>query len=210
MRTTGMILREERLKKGFTLEQVEKATRIRSKYLEALEAGNYKKLPALPYVQGFLRNYSVFLGLRSTTILAIFRREYTQKERERVAQIEEPLANPGWQITTNKVLAVVIVFIVGSLFIYFFNQYQALHAPPPLTLEQPREDIVTEEEEIPVFGNTDKDATLTINNEPLLVKENGKFYKDIPLSLGQNTLVIEAKSRVGKKTTIMRVVTRSP
>lgn len=210
MRTVGTLLKEERLRKNLTLAQVEKATRIREKFLTAIETDSYKNMPALPYIQGFIRNYSTFLGLRATTILAIFRRQYIQKEKEQSAAIEEPLTESSWQITPNKVLFMVAILIIGLIVTYFYGQFKALHAPPPLTLEAPKEDVVTREEEIAILGNTDPDATLTINNEPILVKEDGKFYKDIPLTVGQNTLVIEATSRVGEKTTVVKQITRAP
>lgn len=210
MRTVGTLLKEERLRKNLTLEQVEKATKIRAKFLEAIETDSYKSMPALPYIQGFIKNYSTFLGLRATTILAIFRRQYIQKEKERSSHIEEPLTGNSWQITPNKVLFVVVIIIVMLICAYFYGQFKSLHAPPPLLLEEPKEDMVSRDDEIAVYGNTDADATLTINNEPVLVKEDGKFYKDIVLSSGLNTLVIEATSRVGEKTTITRKITRAP
>lgn len=210
MRTVGAILKEERLNKGFTLTQVEKATKIRTKYLQALEDDNYKKLPDLPYIQGFLKNYSEFLGLRSTTMFAIFRRQYNEKVRANKKMIEEPLTSSVWQITPNKVITSLVFILIVGLFTYFYSQFRALQIPPPLILESPVTDEIIQTEEIPVFGKTDVDATVTINNEPVLVKEDGKFYKDITLSLGMNTLIIEARSRVGKKTAIVRTITRTP
>lgn len=208
MRTVGMMLKEERQKKGFTLEQVEKSTKIRAKFLLAIEADDFRKMPSLPYLQGFIKNYSEFLGLRSTTILAIFRRQYIRHEKEQTATIEEPLTTSVWQPTQNKVIFVILSLLVIGLFSYFYIQYQKLHAPPPLTLTEPKDGQIVTSEEIAVFGDTDVDATLTINNEPILIKEDGKFFKDVRLSVGQNTLVVEATSRVGQKTTVVRTIAR--
>ncbi|HCM37971.1 MAG: hypothetical protein UV61_C0006G0107 [Candidatus Gottesmanbacteria bacterium GW2011_GWB1_43_11] len=210
MRTVGQLLKEDRLKKGFTLEQVEKATKIRAKFITAIETDNYQKLPAAPYIQGFIKNYSEFLGLSSPTILALFRRQFIERKRQNQPQIEEPLTKSAWQLTPNKVIFVLVVILVLGLLGYFYNQYQALHRPPPLTLENPKADIVVHEEILPVFGRTDPDATVSINQEPILVKSDGRFYKDIPLTLGSNTLVIESTSRIGEKTTLIRRVTRAP
>ncbi len=209
MRTVGVILKEERLRKGFTLLQVEKSTKIRAKFLEAIETEDYAKIPSFPYLQGFVKNYSTFLGLRTTTMLAILRREYTLKEKEKNKIIEEPLTKTYWQITPNKVIMLVVSILVFMLFSYFITQYIALHAPPPLLLEQPKEDLIVETEQIPVYGKTDADATLTINNEAVLVKDDGKFYKDVTLNVGTNTLVITSTSRVGEKTSTIRKITRT-
>ncbi len=210
MRTVGQLLQEERLKKGFSIPQIEKETKIRAKYLTALEADDYRIIPSLPYAQGFIKNYSEFLGLRSTTILAIFRRQYIAKEKEKLHEIiEEPLTRSYW-ITRNKVMIVLVGILIVALFSYFYIQYKALHAPPPLMIEQPQDALVVVKEEIAVFGKTDPDATLLINNEPVLVKEDGKFYKDVPLSVGVNTLVVESTSRVGEKSAKTLRITRAP
>lgn len=208
MRTVGQLFKEERLKKGFTLEQVEKATKIRLKFLEAIEDDDYKKMPASPYIQGFVKNYSDFLGLKSHTILALFRRQFTLKERQRKERLEEPLTESRWRITPNKVMLVAVILLIIALFSYFYTQYHALHTPPPLTLESPKEEVVTKEETVAVFGSTDPDATVTINSEPILVKDDGKFYKDVSLTIGGNTLVVEATSRVGEKSMVTRRITR--
>ena len=113
-------------------------------------------------------------------------------------------------MTPNKVIFVCVIILIGVFFTYFYNQYRKLHEPPPLTIESPEDGIIVKSEQIAVFGKTDGDATLTINHEPILVKEGGKFYKDIPVSVGSNILVIESTSRVGERTSMTRTVTRTP
>ncbi|KKQ08609.1 MAG: Transcriptional regulator, XRE family [Candidatus Daviesbacteria bacterium GW2011_GWB1_36_5] len=63
MRTVGQILKETREAKFYTLEEVEKATKIRVELLEALEEDNFSKLPPETFIQGFIKNYGKFLGL---------------------------------------------------------------------------------------------------------------------------------------------------
>ena len=59
----GSSLREARLRQGVDLVEAEQATKIRSKYLRALEDERFELLPAQTYVKGFLRSYADFLGL---------------------------------------------------------------------------------------------------------------------------------------------------
>ena len=59
----GNSLREARSRQGLGYPQVELATKIRAKYLRALEEEQFDILPAETYVKGFLRAYSEFLGL---------------------------------------------------------------------------------------------------------------------------------------------------
>jgi hypothetical protein len=59
----GNSLREARIRQGLEFPQVELATKIRAKYLRALEEESFDILPSETYVKGFLRSYSEFLGL---------------------------------------------------------------------------------------------------------------------------------------------------
>jgi hypothetical protein len=59
----GNSLREARVRQGLDYPQVELATKIRGKYIRALEDEQFAVLPAQPYVKGFLRTYADFLGL---------------------------------------------------------------------------------------------------------------------------------------------------
>jgi hypothetical protein len=59
----GNSLRETRLRQGLDYSQVELATKIRAKYIRALEEEEFEALPVGTYVKGFLRSYAEFLGL---------------------------------------------------------------------------------------------------------------------------------------------------
>src|SRR6266481_1870321 len=59
----GTSLREARSRQGLDFPQAELATKIRGKYLRALEEEQFDALPAETYVRGFLRTYADFLGL---------------------------------------------------------------------------------------------------------------------------------------------------
>src|SRR5579871_1222382 len=72
----GQWLSDERHRKGLTLEEVAKATKIKTAFLAYIEAGEYSLLPSSAYAQGFVKNYASFLGLPVKETLALFRREY--------------------------------------------------------------------------------------------------------------------------------------
>lgn len=65
----GQILREARENKGLSLEEVQAKIRINTRYLAALEAGDYAALPTPVHVRGFLRNYARHLGLDPQPLL---------------------------------------------------------------------------------------------------------------------------------------------
>src|SRR5207253_10790430 len=59
----GSSLRDSRMRQKLDLAEVERATRIRARYLMALEEDRFEALPGPAYATGFLRTYADFLGL---------------------------------------------------------------------------------------------------------------------------------------------------
>ncbi|MBR2520246.1 MAG: DUF4115 domain-containing protein [Selenomonadaceae bacterium] len=59
----GNKLREERERQNLSVEDIEQGTSIRALYIEAIENGEYDKLPGEVYTRGFIKNYAKFLGL---------------------------------------------------------------------------------------------------------------------------------------------------
>ncbi len=68
--TIGQRLKEARLVRHISLQDISEATRIRLRYLEALEADDYSSMPSAAQARGFLRNYALFLGLDLDQILS--------------------------------------------------------------------------------------------------------------------------------------------
>ena len=59
----GNSLREARVRRGIDFAQAELATKIRAKYIRALEEENFTSIPGDAYIRGFLRTYADYLGL---------------------------------------------------------------------------------------------------------------------------------------------------
>ena len=82
----GGSLREARLKRGLTPADVQKAIRIRDRYLQALEEERWEVLPGDAYLKGFLRTYAEYLGLDGNL--------YVDEYNNRFAHDDEPLLVP--------------------------------------------------------------------------------------------------------------------
>ncbi|MCJ7491089.1 MAG: helix-turn-helix domain-containing protein, partial [Dehalococcoidia bacterium] len=65
----GTTLREARVRRKLTLQQVEEDTKIRVKYLQAMENEDFDVMPGSTYVKGFLRTYSTYLGIDPRIVL---------------------------------------------------------------------------------------------------------------------------------------------
>jgi cytoskeleton protein RodZ len=76
----GNSLREARLRQGFELPRVEADTKIRAKYLRALEDERFEVLPGDTYVKGFLRTYAEYLGLDGQLYVDEYNSRFAREE----------------------------------------------------------------------------------------------------------------------------------
>jgi cytoskeleton protein RodZ len=78
----GISLREARLRQGLDLAEIERATKVRSRYLKALEEEQFEVLPGQTYVKGFLKAYADHLGLDGDLYVEEFNSRYATGEEE--------------------------------------------------------------------------------------------------------------------------------
>lgn len=208
MRTVGQILKDERKRSFYTLDEIEKATKIRKELLEALEADQYSKLPPATFVQGFIKNYGKFLNLNTEKLLAIFRREFSDsKHPPRILEsFSNPLDKKRFRITPARLLGGVILGLVIIFFIYLWFEYRFLVGVPFLQVQQPQDQQSFSQNTILVLGRTDPEDKAYINNQEIRVDSSGKFSQEIKLSGEVNNIIIKAISKNGKETKMERTV----
>jgi cytoskeletal protein RodZ len=95
MSSVGEKLAEERRRQGKSLIEVEQATRIRGRLLEALEKGDWGVLPSSAYVKGYIQSYAQYLEIPSGPLLA----EYT---KETAHLRDEHLAHPYIKVPAER------------------------------------------------------------------------------------------------------------
>lgn len=203
----GDTLQETRTKKGLTLEQVAKATKIRVSFLQALEKGEYDKLPGPNYAHGFVKNYLEFLELPVREYVARFRREYDENEQRKLV----PQGLVGKENISLKKISIRQMFWLGgvvivALFAYLLFQYRAAFWSPMLTVATPQDHAVVTGQLVEVKGATDTEAAVTVNNLPAYVDSNGQFIKEIPVFPGNVTITVKAVNTFGKVTVIQRAI----
>ncbi len=112
MTTVGQILLTARNRKKLTLEQVEKATKIRLKFLLALEGDEFNKLPPGTFTKGFIKNYASYLDLPVEETLAFYRRQVNEEKLPvpKKQQFSQP--HIRFSITAITVSFLVLLFFV--------------------------------------------------------------------------------------------------
>jgi cytoskeletal protein RodZ len=136
----GGSLREARLKRGLTPADVQKAIRIRDRYLQALEEERWELLPGDAYVKGFLRTYADYLGLDGNLYVEEYNSRFARPDEpqlvpERFARARTPFAGVGF---LRPLFAVaVIVAIVAAVAAWRLSSSPGnRHGTPPSTSTQ--------------------------------------------------------------------------
>lgn len=207
MKTVGDILQETRNKKNLTLEEAEKATRIRKKILISLEKSDWASLPSPTFVKGLIRNYGKYLDLDDRELLAFYRREYDERKELKKGFSRKGLNSNRWfRFTPQTVTIGVISTVVLLIFVYLFIQFQSFTGAPLLEIQDPQNNIKINKLEVNLVGKTWEDAILKVNGEKVSVSPGGTFSLPVKLNRGLNTITVTAENRFGKISTQKRVV----
>lgn len=205
MKTAGDLLKEKRLLKELSLQDVAGKTKIKVEYLEAIENSNFSILPSSTFAKGFLRNYASFLYLNPDTIVAMFRRDFTQNEKGEI--IPRSLVSPVGAKPKFFTVSLILTSIATLAFLGFLGfQLIAWWSLPKLKLLQPRPGD-TYGEKVTFKGVTDSDATVKVNDQQVIVNGNGQFTLDLIFPAGTHSVIIETTNRRGKSTLLERTFT---
>ena len=119
----GNSLREARLRQSLDFTDVERATKIRPKYLRALEDEQFEILPAQTYVKGFLRAYAEFLGLDGQLYVDEYNSRYVTRaeeelpfrpRRSNVGRRRNARLQSGIVLTALAGIAVVFALVIAA------------------------------------------------------------------------------------------------
>lgn len=201
MKTIGNTIKEARVKKRYSLAKLEKETKIKKEFIEAIEKDNWKDLPEYPVLQGFVKRIASTLKKDPKKIVALLRRDYPPKKLN---------INPKPYISERFSWSPKLTFLLGILIVsvlimgYLGFQYFKFISPPSLEVSNPKENQKVEELSVLVSGKADVQAVVKVNNQPILVDEYGNFSAEIEIVEDTKEIVIKAISRSGKEAVIRR------
>ncbi|MFF2908627.1 RodZ domain-containing protein [Paenibacillus sp. NPDC057934] len=163
MSELGRQLKEARLQKGMSLDDVQEVTKIRKKYLEAIEAGDYKVLPGSFYVRAFIKTYAEAVGINPDELLEEHGNvpappvEATPMETviQKRSRRPETERNAKWLPTllmwTFPVLIIVVIYMYASN----LNKGES-NQVDPTKLTDAQQDPATAQTPPPAVGSTAK------------------------------------------------------
>ena len=124
----GARLKEARLARGYSLEDLQNITKIQKRYLIGIEEGNYAIMPGSFYVRAFIKQYAEAVGLDADEILTEYRKDIPEMQKEEVAQSfsQSPSRRSMKATSSNKMMetmpkiivalfAIVIIIVITTL-----------------------------------------------------------------------------------------------
>jgi cytoskeletal protein RodZ len=208
-----------RERKGVDLGRAERDTKIRTRYLAALERGDYRELPGAVYTKGFLRNYAIYLGLDPEDVVRQWRRERgEQVAPESLVVPPRPIQAPPRPLTFSPSVIVAALMTFGVLIFLGYLAVQLLRyaRPPELAVTNPPAAVTSVEEGVTSYqleGTSTAGATIEVvapgRTQPYRTTAlgDGSWSIRVDLRRGRNEFQISAKNPdTGKVTDTPRTI----
>lgn len=199
-KSLGETLRQARKRKDITIDQAEEETKIRARYLRALENGSYEQLPGNIYSLGFLTKYADFLGLNKKNLTLQFKLEKKDINQEVVFSRERKIKGPRFSLTPKLLIFASVILAIVLIFGYIIYSVRTFAMPPNLEISSPSTEQVVKEDTAMIVGKTDEGASLSINDQIVLLDDKGNFSQEIKLNQGLNIFELRAENRLKKQT----------
>jgi len=205
MKTVGQLLHSERIKKNISISDLSLATKIDIKYIEAIEADNYDRLPSETFTKGFIRNIALNLDCDPKDFIAVFRRDYKTPNQQKSFFKQHKKTRLQLAHLSPQILP---IFIGVSVFlIYLLFQFRVILRNPPLEVNKPQTGTVLSSP-LELTGKTSADSLVTVNNNSVVKPDqNGVFQIYINLPVGETVISVKTTNRFSRTSTIEIPVT---
>lgn len=203
MKTIGQLLKDARDAKGLSFKRLEDITKIKFTFIESIENEKWDALPTFPTVLGFVKSLAGTLGIDEKLAVAILKRDYPP-QKLKINPSPDVVSRFAWSPKLSFFIGVGLVLVL--IVTYLVYQYVRFVSPPDLSVESPKEEQVVVGSSVLVFGKTDIDSKITVNNQSTIVDADGKFSISLGVSKETKEIVVRAVSRAGKETTIRRTI----
>jgi cytoskeleton protein RodZ len=202
----GEVLRTAREAREVDLARVERDTKIRARYLQALEDGDYAELPGAVYTKGFLRNYGAYLGLDAEYLIDLYRLESAQpmSEKPTVAAPPRPISTRRSRplvVTPGVIMAALLTVGVAIFIIYLVAEFVTFARTPDLVVTAPAGDVAAYDQmEYTIIGTTEPNSRVTVDglreNPTATADAGGNFTIVVGLVPGSNVITLVASDPV--------------
>ncbi|MFZ2881526.1 MAG: helix-turn-helix domain-containing protein, partial [Candidatus Moraniibacteriota bacterium] len=204
--TLGERLKKLRSDKRISLNEVSRVTKIKLEYLECLEDGRYQDLPVDVYVRGFLKSYGDFLLVDEGFLIRLYEKEKGIKlnleKGKNISKSDSKIKTINistFIFTPKKIALSLFPILILLIILYFYREVGSLTDVPRLIIFSPINNSETIEREVVLEGKTDKDARVVVNDQIILVDDEGRFHEKLSVQQGINIIHVKAINKFQKE-----------
>jgi transcriptional regulator with XRE-family HTH domain len=203
--TLGEKLKKIRSERRIGLSDISRFTKIQLKYLENIEEGLYENLPSDVYVKGFLKSYAKFLGVNGESLIRLYQKERgikrsLDKNGNNCIKQPEFLNISPWVFGPKAMIFLSLAILILAGFFYVYKELGSFANNPKLVILAPEPNATTTNDFITIEGKVEKDAKLFINDQIVIIDDEGGFKENITLQVGTNFINVRCLNRFGKET----------
>jgi transcriptional regulator with XRE-family HTH domain len=202
----GEIFKSKRIEMGLSLNDIENETKIRSRYLQAIEEENFEVIPGKVYLKGFIKTYAKYLNIADNEEIIRFLNEnkVAAFEVEKKAALENTTPIPLQKGIPKKYLTLILSILAFLTLFLMQNLYDRFVNPPEITPPEQNQEQV--EEPFPPIA---EEPPETPEDEPELPNQNELIIEILDLTTAEekcwmqiysdNNLVYEGTMYEGEK-----------
>lgn len=204
MAELGTRLKEARLSKGYSLDDLQEITKIQKRYLVGIEEGNYSIMPGSFYVRAFIKQYAEAVGLNPEEILETYKNELPGTKNDQVSQsmtqtstrrkVSKSPSNKMMEAMPKVIVALFIIVIIVAIWVLLqsksktgTNEYD--DTTPVVEYDKKPKPIDSEkdkaEEDKKAQANKDKDSTDETKDE---TPDESKTEEDVKQAISAGTI----------------------
>jgi cytoskeletal protein RodZ len=147
----GNHLKEARLAKGLSLDELQSITKIQKRYLVGIEEGNYSMMPGKFYIRAFIKQYAEAVGIEPEELFETYKSEVPSTVNEDIpeklsrVQSKKTITGGSSKILDLLPKILIVVFIIGAIALVWFlaQKYAGNSAEQPV--ENNKQQVTYEE-----------------------------------------------------------------
>ena len=162
MAQLGTRLKEARLSKGYSLDDLQEITKIQKRYLVGIEEGNYSIMPGSFYVRAFIKQYAEAVGLDAEEILETYKNELPSTPNDQVSQsmTNSPSRRKVTKGPSNKMMEampkIIVALFIVVIIVAIWVLWQSKNSPGTSEEVNPTPEIEYETNVKPIDSEKDK------------------------------------------------------
>ena len=162
MAELGTRLKEARLSKGYSLDDLQEITKIQKRYLVGIEEGNYSIMPGSFYVRAFIKQYAEAVGLDAEEILETYKNELPSTPNDQVSQsmTNSPSRRKVTKGPSNKMMEampkIIVALFIVVIIVAIWVLWQSKNSPGTSEEVNPTPEIEYDTNVKPIDSEKDK------------------------------------------------------